>query len=147
MHNDAPHSTTSDNLISHQAPRTILLVDDDPDIRSLTRTFLEHEGYKVLTCGDADRASHIFQSAAYVDLLITDFYLPATSGMQLARSLKTLRHDLPVLLISGGLIGLDHLAQLRDEDWHFLGKPFALPELLATVHRILASSITTATQA
>ena len=39
-----------------KAPRNILVVDDDSDIRSLTRTFLEHEGYNVFACESADRA-------------------------------------------------------------------------------------------
>ncbi len=137
---DRPALLSSEELCTTHPPRTILLVDDDADIRALTRTFLEHEGYKVLTCGDADRASHVFETAAHVDLLITDFYLPQTTGMELARNLKLKRNGLPVLMISGGQIRLHHLAQLREEDWHFLSKPFALPELLATVHRILASS-------
>ena len=136
MHKHTSNDRRAEPL-SPAPPRTILLVDDDADTRSLTRTFLEHEGYKVLTCGDVTRAVQVFHTAAFVDLLITDFYLPHTTGMDLARDLKIERNDLPVLLISGGLVGLDHLAQLRDQGWHFLGKPFALPELLATVHRIL----------
>ncbi len=52
--------------------------------------------------------------------------------------LKALRSELPVLLISGGLVGEDKQASLKAEGWSFLAKPFRLPDLLATVHRILA---------
>ena len=120
-------------------PNTILLVDDDPDIRSLTRTFLEHESYQVLSTGDSDRAAHIFQTAPHVDLLITDLYMPNRSGMDLARYLKTLRQDLPVLMISGGLVPERLQRQLTLQGWSFLPKPFDLPQLLATVHLILNS--------
>src|SRR5271170_3371451 len=86
------------------APSMILLVDDDPDVRSLTRTFLEHEGYSVFSSGDAERAVQIFRSVPQIDLLVTDLYMPGRSGMELARELKALRSELPVLMISGGLV-------------------------------------------
>lgn len=125
------------------APSTILLVDDDPDIRSLTKTFLEHEGYRVFSSGDAERAAQIFSSVPRVnvpriDLLITDLYLPGRSGMELAVELKGLRSELPVLMISGGAVDGGQRAQLQQEGWRFLGKPFHLTELLSTVHVMLA---------
>jgi two-component system, chemotaxis family, chemotaxis protein CheY len=119
-------------------PSTILLVDDDPDLRSLTRTFLEHEGYRVFSSGDANRAAQIFSSAPRVDLLITDLYMPQRSGMELAFELKALRKELPVLMISGGLVDMGQQVRLQREGWRFLAKPFLLPELLSTVHGIFA---------
>jgi len=115
-----------------------MLVDDDADIRMLTRTFLEHEGYNVFSSGDAERAVQIFRSVPRIDLLVTDLYMPGRSGMELARDLKELRKDLRVLMISGGMLEDDQEAKLKQEGWSFLAKPFRLPELLATVHRILA---------
>jgi two-component system, chemotaxis family, chemotaxis protein CheY len=120
------------------SPSMILLVDDDPDIRSLTRTFLQHEGYSVFSSGDAERAAQIFRSVPQIDLLVTDLYMPGQSGMELAQELKAMRSELPVLMISGGMMEIDQEAKLRDEGWSFLAKPFRLPELLAIVHRILA---------
>jgi DNA-binding response OmpR family regulator len=122
---------------------TILLVDDDPDIRSLTKTFLEHEGYRVFSSGDAERAVQIFSNGPRadkprIDLLITDLYLPGRSGMDLAVQLKSLRSELPVLMISGGAVDGGQRAQLQQEGWRFLGKPFRLTELLSTVHVMLA---------
>jgi DNA-binding response OmpR family regulator len=120
------------------SPSVILLVDDDPDVRLLTRTFLEHEGYGVFSSGDAERAVQIFRSVPQIDLLVTDLYMPGRSGMDLARELKAIRSEMPVLLISGGMLEREQEAGLQDAGWSFLAKPFRLPELLATVHRILA---------
>jgi two-component system, chemotaxis family, chemotaxis protein CheY len=120
------------------SPSTVLLVDDDPDMRSLTRTFLEHEGYRVFSSGDADRAAQIFSSVPRIDLLITDLYMPGRSGMELAFELKALRAELPVLMISGGFVDVSQKMRLQSEGWRFLGKPFRLPELLSTVHLMLA---------
>ena len=119
-------------------PSTILLVDDDPDVRSLARTFLEHEGYAVYSSGDADRAAQIFKSVSQIDLLVKDLYMPLRSGMELALELKGLRCELPVLLISGGLVDAVQKMLLQEEGWSFLAKPFRLTELLSMVHRVLA---------
>ena len=129
--------------VAEARSKTILLVDDDPDLRSLTRTFLEHEGYAVVSCGDPDRAFHIFSNAspnaAPIDLLITDYYMPQRTGMDLALELKQRDATLPVLLISGGFIGQESAERLRNEGWSFLRKPFAVPDLLSAVHQILAN--------
>jgi two-component system chemotaxis response regulator CheY len=132
------HTSLSNDISSGLVPSVILLVDDDLDIRALTRTFLEHEGYSVLSSGDAQRAAQIFRSVPQIDLLVTDLYMPGRSGMDLGLELKSIRSDLPVLMISGGTVGEDQEASLKSEGWSFLAKPFRLPELLAAVHRILA---------
>ena len=116
---------------------TILVVDDDPDIRSLTRTFLEHEGYEVCTSGDADRAAQIFRSSSHIDLLITDYSMPDRSGMDLAMELKSLRPALPILIISGISLAPAQLSLMESHGWNFLAKPFSLLQLLALVHTIL----------
>ncbi|MBS1798821.1 MAG: response regulator [Acidobacteria bacterium] len=120
-----------------QAPRTVLVVDDDADIRSLIRTFLEHEGYSVHACESADRAVHIFRRSPKIDLLITDFSMPERTGMDLAREIKSMRPSLPVLIISGIIMEPVELEQMRIQNWNFLPKPFSLPQLLTEVHRIL----------
>jgi DNA-binding NtrC family response regulator len=56
----------------------------------------------------------------------------------LGRQLKGIRQELPVLLISGGLVVEEQMLKMQEEGWNFLAKPFRLTELLATVHRILA---------
>jgi DNA-binding NtrC family response regulator len=118
---------------------TILLVDDDPDIRALTRTFLEHIGFRVLSSGDADRAAQIFLGAQHVDLLIADQNMPGRSGKDLAFQLKMVDPELPVLLISGALETASS-SLFTQPGWTFLPKPFSLPALLDTVHRILETS-------
>jgi two-component system chemotaxis response regulator CheY len=128
----------SDDGSSELSPSVILLVDDDADVRVLTRTFLEHEGYSVFSSGDAERAVQIFRNVPQIDLVVTDLYMPGDSGMDLARLLKEIRADVPVLIISGGVLEGGQEAALQKEGWSFLAKPFRLPELLAAVHRILA---------
>jgi two-component system chemotaxis response regulator CheY len=91
----------------------------------------------VLSSGDADRAAQIFLSAPRIDLLIADQNMPGRSGMDLAFQLKALRSDLPVLMISGGAIETTPKGLFSQPGWNFLPKPFSLPVLLDTVHRVL----------
>jgi DNA-binding NtrC family response regulator len=126
--------------VSSFPSRNILVVDDDSEIRSLTRTFLEHEGYNVFTCENADRAIHLFKRSK-IDLLITDYSMPNRSGMDLAREAKAIRPTLPVLIVSGMLLEQAQLELMRIRNWNFLPKPFSLPKLLSEVHRILAQPL------
>ena len=64
--------------------------------------------------------------------------MPGHSGVELARQLEATGRDVPVLIISGGVVDGGQEAGLQKEGWSFLAKPFRLPELLAAVHRILA---------
>jgi CheY-like chemotaxis protein len=121
--------------------RTILLVDDDPDIRSLIRTFLEHEGYLVYTSGDAERASQIFRRTPGIDLLITDYSMSDRTGLELARDLKRRRSSLPVLIISGQMMESIERTQMELHGFKFLPKPFSLPSLLSEVHEIMQPSL------
>ena len=122
------------------APSAILVVDDDADIRSPIRTFLEHEGYHVYTSGDANRAAQIFRRAPQIDLLITDYYMPYRSGMDLALESKSIQPTLPILMMSGAYLGHNQFHQLRAEGWNFLAKPFTFPQLLANIHEILSTT-------
>jgi two-component system, chemotaxis family, chemotaxis protein CheY len=130
-----------DREVTKLSQNAVLLVDDDPDIRSLTRTFLEHEGFRVYTSGDAHRAAQIFRSAPRIDLLITDIYMPERSGLELAHELKQLQQSLPVLMISGGSLDEIELERLQLEAWRFLSKPFLFTDLLSTVHEILKTNL------
>lgn len=119
----------------------ILIVDDDPDVRSLTRTFLEHEGYTVYVSGDADRAAQLFRRSPGIDLVITDYSMPQRSGIDLARELKTLQPSLHVLIISGAIVTPGQLDLMQVHGWKFLPKPFSLPQLLSEVHTILEHAL------
>lgn len=133
----------SQNSSSATVSPTILVVDDDSDIRSLIRTFLVHEGYRVLTSEDADRAIHIIRRSPQISLLVTDYSMPQRSGMDLAREARSSNPALPVLIVSGAIVSSTQLEQMRIRGLNFLPKPFSLPQLLGEVHRILDPSSAT----
>ena len=111
---------------------SILLVDDDPQIRRLCRITLEMAGFKVFEADSPTAALAIWETeSAAIDLLLTDFNMPGMTGLELAKLLHDQRPSLPVLLISGCYLGTPPVPS----EICFLEKPFSLPALTAAVRK------------
>ncbi len=81
---------------------TLLLVEDEPALRTLVVTMLEEQGYAVLHAGNGlDAIAVAERHVGAIDLLVTDVVMPRLSGPELARQLQTLRPGLEVLFMSG----------------------------------------------
>jgi len=81
---------------------TVLLVEDDPEVRALFATFLTHAGYHVLEAADGREALEVFERrAAAVDVVVTDVVMPNVSGPALAGALRARRPDVKLLYVSG----------------------------------------------
>lgn len=78
----------------------ILCVDDEPNSLVLRKLVLEKAGYRVLIANSAAQAMEIFSSQP-VDLVLSDQLMPGRTGTELAREIKTLSPQIPVLIISG----------------------------------------------
>jgi len=113
-----------------RASETILLVEDEVDVRELAREILEMAGYTVLEAGRGDEALRLCQdSTRPIDLLLTDVVMPQMSGPELARRLLALRPGTKVVYMSGYTDdALGHHGVL-DPDIILLQKPFT-PETL-----------------
>jgi CheY-like chemotaxis protein len=118
----------------------VLLVDDDPHIRSLGRELLEKLGYDVETAGEGEKALGKFQQGQFPDLVILDYHLPGMSGLEVCRRLKTLNPEVKVLVASG-FFSAREMEQLRVAGAAgFLHKPFRLRELQSQIEEILEAS-------
>ncbi len=80
---------------------TVLVVDDEPQLRMMLTHFLGQEGFAVLTAGCGSEAISLFRSHPEIDLLITDILMPGMDGPSLAAALRSIKPDLAVLLMSG----------------------------------------------
>jgi CheY-like chemotaxis protein len=117
----------------------ILVVDDEPMIRSLTRRALERFGYEVLEADDGDAALELVRSEAgsKLDLAVLDVVMPRMDGRELSEQLRRVQPGLRVLYISGHTG--DELARrlLLDASVPFLQKPFPPDELVERVQELL----------
>ena len=125
------------------APNTILLAEDDDDLRQITTAILEMTGYKVFPCANAELALEAFSGRTNIDLLLTDLEMPGRSGADLARTVTTLRPSLPVLIVSGSLITTALRREMEDKQWQFLSKPYSLDIFLDTIRVLLSPSFQT----
>jgi CheY-like chemotaxis protein len=81
---------------------TILVVDDEPDVRALARDMLVAAGYEVLEAGDGEEALRVAEAhPAPIHLLLTDVVMPRLNGVELAGQLTGRRPDTKVLYMSG----------------------------------------------
>jgi two-component system cell cycle sensor histidine kinase/response regulator CckA len=115
-----------------QRTPTILVVDDEPQVRRLATRALEHEGYHVIQATDGLEALGLFTDEAGIDLLVTDVRMPHTDGIVLAAALRRRYPHVPVLFMSGFPRGTEPAPE------PFLAKPFEMQALCDRVKELLA---------
>jgi PAS domain S-box-containing protein len=117
---------------------SLLLVDDEENVVRMVRLVLEKLGYRITACTGSIEALKVFsENPAGFDLVITDMTMPAMTGAQLSRELKSIRPGIPVILCSG------FSDQLTDEKLRALGvqgfllKPLLRHKLATTIRKAL----------
>jgi two-component system, cell cycle sensor histidine kinase and response regulator CckA len=117
---------------------TILLVEDEQQVRELARRVLERVGYTVLAASDATSAIALAdRHAGHIHLLVTDMMLPRSNGREVAARLSIHRPAIKVLYISGTSDGSFARLRLMEPGTTFLEKPFSLDRLLRVVRQTL----------
>ena len=143
---DSPsHSKDLDGRLSAADSPTILLVEDEDNVRKLTRRILQDQGYKVLEADRAGLALEVLQDPSQaVDLLLTDVIMPGMSGTRLARQATDSRDNLKILFMSGHSEEmLNRRADVIRND-NLLRKPFTPEQLIKIVERTLRKELPTA---
>jgi CheY-like chemotaxis protein len=116
---------------------TILLVEDEPMVRSFMVEALRRAGLNVLEAGDAEAAWAIAEREECIDAMVTDVRLPGMSGPDLLRRLRQVRPDLPALYVTG-YAGPDPLRSGDGADAPCLPKPFRASDFVAAVRQMIA---------
>ena len=117
---------------------TVLLIDDEENIRVAVRLFLEDEKLEVLTAENGEEGVRLFRErVGEIDLVLLDQTLPDSTGMEVFGKLRDLRGDVPIVIVSG--YGSNDLTQILQDNERigFLPKPFRRAELLAAVKKAL----------
>lgn len=126
------------DVVIGKGSETVLLVEDESDLRELTKELLESEGYQVLAAEDGQQALN--RSEAYsgsIDVLLTDVILPGQTGRHIADRISASRPGVKVLYMSGYTGALIAKQGVLDPGVALLSKPFSKNELLSQVRSVL----------
>jgi CheY-like chemotaxis protein len=116
----------------------VLLVDDDPMVSSGTSAMLQDLGHSVVTAASAAHALDMLRCETPVDLVITDHAMPGMTGAELAKHIRDMRPDLPIILATGYAEVPNNLISGMPR----LDKPYRLDKLASMIaavveHRML----------
>lgn len=133
------------NTASQNPKNTILLVDDNTDLRVELAGILTDEGYQVRSASNGKEAIDTASKYTF-SLLITDIYMPEVDGLELGRYVRKTYPDMKIIFISGG----GELKSSQDYDWSLeagkkltnadgtLRKPFKVDDMLALIKTVLS---------
>ncbi len=120
--------------------KTILVVDDEPEIRKLVGAMLTRNGYRVLTADNGEHALRLFRNNPDIDLLLTDVVAPGMSGPMIADEIATRRPSTKVLFMTGYDSTQVVQRYVVEKGCSLIVKPFTVDELNARVKSLLGDS-------
>jgi DNA-binding response OmpR family regulator len=119
--------------------KTILVIEDDPDVLSMIVKHLKHQGFDVVTAKDGMEGLKKLKAGGY-DLVITDIVMPYVSGTGLVTALKESKPHIPIIAITGYGEEPETVATEKKADL-VLSKPVKMSELKGHITRLLGSSV------
>jgi signal transduction histidine kinase len=138
-----PNATSVLSLHKGQGRRTqrsVLVVDDDPEIRDFTEAVLAAAGFEVLTAEDGARAFSLFQRHK-PDLVMSDIRMNKVDGFELLAKVREVNSNVPFILCSGYYLGLEKDLQHSNlKPDLFIDKPFKITELVRDIEAVLKAS-------
>jgi CheY-like chemotaxis protein len=121
-----------------QGTGTILLAEDDTDVRNLSRWALEEFGYEVIEASDGLEAIRKFtENRDKIQLLLLDVVMPHKNGAEVFDEIRKLKPDIKVLFMSGYPADLLRKEDVLEAGSHFIAKPVSPKNLLREVNRVL----------
>ena len=119
---------------------TILVVDDEANIRDLARLYLEKDGYQVILAQDGAQALKLIKDNDNLALMVLDLMLPEIDGWEVCRRVRS-DSNLPILMLTARDDDIDKIVGLEMGADDYLTKPFNPRELVARVRAILRRTI------
>jgi PAS domain S-box-containing protein len=132
-----------DTRVAEPGTETILLVEDEANLRYLARQYLEKQGYRVVEAADGAVAMQIAVAhEGVIHLLLTDVIMPGMNGRELAQRISEIRPNVKVLYMSGYTENVVGQNGMLDSGVRLLQKPFNLRDLKSKVREVLDASPT-----
>jgi len=127
-----------DLLHAKSGNETILLVEDDPEIRSTLQEILEDERYTIITAVDGeDGIRKFYEHGDNIQLLILDLVMPKKNGREVYDEITAAHPEVKVLFISGYTADLLHAKGALQVDVNFISKPIMVNDLLLKIREVL----------
>jgi PAS domain S-box-containing protein len=137
---ETPRPKARPSTASHGEGQTILVIDDEPALRDLTRHSLERHGYRVMTASDGAEGVAMFaQNREHIALVITDMAMPVMDGAATINALHRIDERLPIIATSGHDPSGRLTREIQDQIRYFLPKPYGPDQLLAAIRENLSS--------
>ena len=114
--------------------QTILIVEDDADIREILSFNVENAGYTVMSAASAEAAEEFVKESS---LILLDVMLPGISGYQFAKDLRSAGNDIPVIFLTARTTENDLLTGFSAGGDDYISKPFSINEVLARIKAVL----------
>jgi DNA-binding NtrC family response regulator len=115
---------------------TILVVDDEPDIRTAMRSELSVHGYEVLAASDGEQAMQTL-TGQKVDVVLLDINMPRANGFKVLEFIKSKSLPSKVIMLSANA-DLNNVFKAKHLDAHdFISKPYTVEEVLSAITRVL----------
>jgi two-component system response regulator VicR len=114
----------------------LLVVEDDPNLGDILKEYLEMKGYEPTLCRDGEEGWNKFKKDKY-DLCLLDIMMPKKDGFTLAKEIKKIQEDLPILFLTAKNQKDDIIEGLKIGADDYLTKPFSMEELLLRITAIL----------
>ena len=125
---------------SSRGNETILVVEDQDEVRDFTASVLAAAGYRIITAGSGEEAAVLVQNLQEpLHLVLTDVVMTGMTGRELASQIRALRGEIPVLFMSGYARDVLTSHNPPDPGTHYIQKPFSAAELTARIGGVLAA--------
>ena len=119
--------------------KVIAVVDDEPKIREIIKSYLTNEGYEVVEVSDGMAAAELVKNHT-IDLVLLDVMMPQMDGWETLREIRAFNKKLPVIMLTAKSEEIDKLLGLEMGADDYITKPFSIRELAARMKAVLRRS-------
>lgn len=114
--------------------KTVLVVDDEQNIRDIVKAYLQKEGYRVLTAADGIEALEVYKNSV-VDMIILDLMMPRMTGQEVCTLIRQ-KSNIPIIMLTAKVEEEHLIAGIKNGADDYVRKPFSVRELMVRVSAI-----------
>lgn len=118
----------------------LLVVEDDPNLGQILSDYLRLKDYDPTLCADGEIGLETFKSGQF-DLCLLDIMMPKKDGISLAKDIRLLNKDIPIIFLTAKTLKEDTIDGFRAGADDYITKPFSMEELLLRIHAVLRRSL------